>query len=192
MTRGNKAMLHPPEIVAVLDQVERGDRDAFRQIVRAFSLPLRSFIASQIHHLEDVDDLAQEVFITAYRNLGAFRKGDDFGAWLRGIARNKLSDHFRSSARRHKALERFREEVARAVGPDLERMAGDDDAPAIEALLRCVGRLPERLRKVVRAGLDGGKPAALAEELLTTVGAVYNLHYRANQMLRECLRKEMD
>ena len=30
----------------------------------------------------------------------------------------------------------------------------------------------------------------LAEELSTTVGAVYNLHYRANQLLRECLQKE--
>jgi RNA polymerase sigma-70 factor (ECF subfamily) len=51
--------------------------------------------------------------------------------------------------------------------------------------------LPIRLRRVVRAGLDGTKPALLAQALSTTVGAIYNLHYRANQLLRDCVRKEL-
>lgn len=184
-------MLGPSDVRAILDQLERGNGDAFHHLVRAYSLALRSFIASQVHHLEDVDDLTQEVFIVAYRNLGSFRRGEDFGAWLKGIARNKLSDHFRSLGRRNKALDRFREEVARAVQSDLDRTTAKDDGVNIEALLRCVGRLPDKLRKVVRAGLDGAKPAAVAAELLTSVTAVYSLHYRANQLLRECLRKEL-
>jgi RNA polymerase sigma-70 factor (ECF subfamily) len=184
-------MLSPFEINAVLDQLERGNRDAFRQIVRAYSLPLRSYLAGQVYYTDDVDDLTQEVFIAAYRSLQTFRRGDDFGAWLRGIARNKLSLHLRGSARRNKALERFRADVARAVESDLERAAAGDQSQAIELLLHCIARLPERLRRVVRAGLEGDKPAALAEELVTTVGAIYNLHYRANQLLRECVQKEM-
>jgi RNA polymerase sigma-70 factor, ECF subfamily len=76
------------DIEAALDQIERGDRDAFQQIVRAFSLPLRSYIAARVYHLDAVDDLTQEVFIAAYGSLPAFHRGDDFGAWLRGIARN--------------------------------------------------------------------------------------------------------
>lgn len=185
-------MLTAPEIAAVIDQVTRGHRDAFRLIVRGFSLPLRSYIASQVHHPDDVDDLTQEVFLAAYRNLEAFRRGEDFGAWLRGIARNKLLGYFRGAARRDKVLERFREEVAQVVQADLEQAASEEGAEAIEALLRCIGRLPERFRRVVRAGLDGGKPVDLAEALSTTVGAIYNVHYRANQMLRDCVRKELD
>ncbi len=184
-------MLCPSEIGEILEKVDEGDRDAFHRIVRAYSLPLRSFLASQLHHLEDVDDLSQEVFITAFRNLGTFRRGSDFGAWLRGIARNKLSDHFRGATRRYRALERFRAEVLQAAELELERAAAEHDGVAIEALLRCIGRLPEKLRRVVRAGLDGGKAAALAEEFTSSVGAVYTLHYRANQMLRECVRKEL-
>lgn len=185
-------MLSTSEIQEVLRQVDRGNRDAFRMIVRGYSLPLRSFIASQVHHLEDVDDLTQEVFLGAYRNLGEFRRGDDFGAWLRGIARNQLLTYFRSSGRRRKAMERFREDVARLVQGDLEQAVLGETDEAVEALLRCVGRLPEKLRRVVRAGLDGDKPAVVAKELLTTVGAVYNLHYRANRLLRDCLQKERD
>jgi RNA polymerase sigma-70 factor, ECF subfamily len=186
-------MLHPfqpCDIDAVLDQIARGNRDAFRQVVRAYSLPLRSYIAGQVHYMNDVDDLVQEVFIAAYRNLGTFRRGEDLGGWLRGIARHKLHSHWRRSARGNRALERFREELARVVESDLDRAASAHSG-AIEMLLHCIAQLPEKLRRVVRGGLEGDKPAALAEELVTTVGAIYNLHYRANQLLRECVRKEM-
>ena len=184
-------MVEPSEIARILDEVARGNRGAFWGIVRAYSLPLRSYLASQTHNLDDVDDLAQEVFLAAFCNLHTFRRGEDFGAWIRGIARNKLHDHLRRSARRNRAMAAFREEVARVVEADLERAVEADQSETIEALLRCVARLPEKLRRVVRAGLDGDKPAALAEALATSVGAVYNLHYRANQLLRTCLQKEL-
>jgi RNA polymerase sigma-70 factor (ECF subfamily) len=178
------------EIEAALDEIQRGRTDAFGRIVRAYALPLRSYLASQVHHLDDVDDLAQEVFLTALRSLSGYRRGEDFGAWLRGIARNKLLNYFRSTSRRNQAMQRFREEVARTIESDLDQAAASDRAEVIERLLRCIAQLPERLRRVVRAGLEGNRPVELAEAMATTVGAVYNLHYRANQLLRDCLQKE--
>src|SRR4051812_39313768 len=109
------------DIRAALDDVERGRTEAFGRIVREFALPLRSYLASQVHHLDDVDDLAQDVFLAALESLPRFRRGDDFGAWLRGIARNKLLVYYRSTARRTQAMQRFTEEVARLVEGDLER-----------------------------------------------------------------------
>ena len=185
-------MRQVPEIEEWLDQVLQGKREAFQRIVREYSLPLRSYLAAQVYHLDDADDLAQDVFIAAYRSLHAFRRGDDFGAWLRGIARNKLYGHLRSKARREKTLARFRAEIAHTVEADLERAASGDGPGTIEILLHCIGRLPEKMRRVVRAGLDGDKPSVLAEELLTSVGAIYTLHYRANKLLRECMQKELD
>jgi len=184
-------MIDDAEIQNLLDQVARGNRDAFWGVVRAYSLPLRSYLASQLHHLDDVDDLAQEVFVAAFHNLGSFQRGENFGAWLRGIARHKLYNHFRSSARRQDAVERFRHEVVRILEDDLERGAAGDRSEIIEKLLHCISRLPDKLRKVVHSGLDGEKPAALAESLSTSIGAIYNLHYRANQMLRECMQEEV-
>jgi RNA polymerase sigma-70 factor (ECF subfamily) len=180
------------ELDAVIDDVLRGDRDAFRKILHNFGLPLRSYIAAQIHTLEDIDDLAQEVFFVAYNHLSEFRRNEDFGAWLRGIARNKMYHHFRNASRRNRALERFREEVARVVEARLDRTVSQDSAGNIELLLHCIGRLPEKMRLVVRAGLDGGKPANLAEELATTVGAIYRLHARANHLLRDCMQKGLE
>lgn len=178
-----------PDVEAILDEVARGQTEAFGHIVRTYALPLRSYLASQVHRLDDVDDLAQEVFLAALEGLPTFRRGDDFGAWLRGIARNKLLLYFRTQSRRSRALQRFREAVTALIEGDLERAAAADRAETIELLLHCIGQLPERLRRVVRAGLDGDKPADLAKALSTTVGVVYNLHYRANQLLRACLQR---
>src|SRR5262249_31335534 len=167
----------------------RGRTEAFGRIVRDYALALRSYLASQVHHLDDVDDLAQDVFLAALGSLATFRRGDDFGAWLRGIARNKLLVYYRSRSRRSQALQRFRDEVTALIEDDLERAAAFDRAELIEQLLRCIAELPERLRRVVRAGLDGDRAAEVAKALSTTVGVVYNLHYRANQLLRECLQR---
>jgi len=179
------------DVGAIVDEVARGRTERFGEIVRDYALPLRSYLASQVHHLDDVDDLAQDVFLAALASLPSFRRGDDFGAWLRGIARNKLLLYFRSQSRRHHALQRFRDEVVALIEEDLERGAAADRAETIERLLRCVARLPERLRRVVRAGLNGVRPAEVASAMATTVGVVYNLHYRANQLLRACLQKEV-
>src|SRR5581483_4784838 len=146
-------MLAPSELASAIDEVARGNRDAFGPIVRAYGLPLRSYLAAHVHNRDDLDDLAQEVFLAAYRGLTSFRTGEDFGAWLRGIARNKVADYLRLTARRDRALSDFREQVARAVAADLDRAAAAAGSGAVEALLDCVTRLPDKLRRVVRAGL---------------------------------------
>lgn len=183
-------MLSQSELNAVLDQLVKGDPDPFWKIIAAYRLPLRSYLASQIHHSQDVDDLAQEVFITAFRSLSTFRREENFGAWLKGIARFKLSYHLRCTARREKAMEQFRSEVVRLVEGDLAEATSADTSVTIEMLLQCIAQLPEKLRRVVRAGLAGKRAIALSEEFETTVGAIYNLHYRANQLLRQCVEKE--
>jgi RNA polymerase sigma-70 factor (ECF subfamily) len=184
-------MLSASDIAIIQDEIVRGNRDAFRRIVRAYSLPLRSYLASYLHSLDDMDDLAQDVFLACFRNLSSFRRGENFSAWLRGIARNKLYEHLRRASRRQRAMDAFRADMAPVLESELERAVSDDRSESIEMLLRCIARLPEKLRQVVRAGLDGEKPANLAQTLGTSVAAIYTLHYRANQLLRACLHKEM-
>lgn len=177
------------DLDSLIDRVLLGERDAFRLIVRHFSLGLRAFVSSQLHHLDDADDLAQEVFVTAFKNLDRFRKGEDFGAWLRGIARNKLKTHFRTLARRESAMDRFRTEVSELVHTDLEKLAAKIREEKIERLLTCITKLPEKMRRIVRAGLEGQRGADLAAELGMTVGAIYTMNHRANRLLRKCMEK---
>lgn len=178
------------DLNTLLDRIECGETDLYLHVVRRYELMLRGYLAGQLYNLAEADDLAQEVFLTAWRDLGSFRRDGDFGAWLRGIARHRLLTHFRSQQRRASAVERFQAEVVRIAEQELEAGAHHDEAGTAERLLHCISLLPEKLRRVVHAGLEAARPAALAEELQTTVPAIYQLHYRANHLLRECMTKE--
>lgn len=183
-------MLDAQQLESALDHVLRGQPDAFLAIVRAYGPGLRAYLGSQLFHMDEVDDLAQETFIAAYRSLHAFRRGEDFGAWLRGIARNKLLRFFEQTRRRATQLESFRREAAELLHDDLEAAAATTRTEQLQAMLACVSKLPERIRHVVRSLLDGSKAPALAGELQTSTGAIYQLQYRALAMLRECMTKE--
>jgi RNA polymerase sigma-70 factor (ECF subfamily) len=175
----------------IIQRVLSGDREAFRELVRQHGLPLRSFLASKMHHMDDVDDVAQESLLAAFNNLDRFDQEQNFGAWLRGIARYKMLNHFRANQRRSAAMLRFRAEADAIIDEDIERQSKELNSSAIEALLTCITRLPERARQAVRAGLDGIKGEVLAADMSTTVTAIYNLQWRSNQTLRKCVRKEL-
>ncbi len=181
----------PDELATAINAVIHGNRDAFCRIVRAYNLPLRAYLANLVHHINDVDDLAQEVFLAAYRSLATYQIGSDFGAWLRGIARHKAYKHLRRRSTQGRLMDGFREELALTLEVDIDRAAASCTPGSIESLLYCIERLPEKFKRVVRAGLDGEKPVDVAESLATTVGAVYNLHYRANKLLRNCMMKDL-
>jgi RNA polymerase sigma-70 factor (ECF subfamily) len=173
-----------------LDAALCGQPDAFLAIVRAHGPSLRAFLSSQMFHLDDVDDVAQETFIAAYRSLNTFRRDQDFGAWLRGIARHKLLRYFEQTSRRSTQMETFRRDVAVLLQNELEESAAETRSEQLQAMLTCIGSLPERIRHVVRSLLDGSKAASLAEELRTTTGAIYQMQYRALKLLRECITRE--
>ncbi len=137
-----------------------------------------------------MDDIAQEVFITAFKRLHTFRRGEDVGAWLRGIARNKLLNYYRSSSRRNNATTASARRWSKSSGTSLRKLRRATRRSRFGALMRCIGKLPERMRRVVHSSLEGGKPAQLAVEMETSIGAIYNLQYRANQALRQCMTKE--
>lgn len=191
---GQRQLVMPdaPDTNEAIRRVLAGERDAFRLLVREHQLAIRSYLSSQLHHNDDTDDIAQEVFVRAYKSLAEFDQSGDFRAWLRGIARHQLLMHFRGSRRRRAHEQRFREQVEAAIETDIEAAHANMPDAAIESLLQCVSSLPDRMRRVVRAGLEGVKAAALAEELNTSVGAIYNLHYRANSLLRECVAREIN
>jgi RNA polymerase sigma-70 factor, ECF subfamily len=86
--------------------LSREDHNAFAELVRRYQSPVRAFLARMARgdtHL--ADDLAQETFLKAWKNLNTFRGNSKFSTWLFGIALNEL----RSAARRRKEL--FSEEI---------------------------------------------------------------------------------
>jgi RNA polymerase sigma-70 factor (ECF subfamily) len=171
-----------PIIAAIL----RGETELFRLLVREYGLFVRGYLAARLHHLEDVDDVAQEVFLVAFDRLKTCEPAQ-FRYWLIGIAKNELRQHWRKQGRRAAAMERFREEVALAVEAEVDASFRLLRAESIERLLDCISRLPDRVRRIVRAGLDGGRADELAHELGINRNAIYQARFRGFAALRKCM-----
>ena len=74
----------------VIHQVLEGDTESFRLIVERYEKPIVRMIRNIINNKESCEDIAQDVFFTAYRKLASFDPArSNFSTWLFTIARNK-------------------------------------------------------------------------------------------------------
>jgi RNA polymerase sigma-70 factor (ECF subfamily) len=95
-----------------------GDQVAFERLVREHQAPVWRFVC---HFLGDValaDDVTQETFLRAYRNLHRYEGRARFSTWLFQIARNAAIDAVRSSSRRTRLVASLPAPTASMPGPD--------------------------------------------------------------------------
>ena len=170
-------------IASVLD----GNKDAFRMIVSEYGLLVRGFLAARVYHLADAEDLAQDTFVKAYEKLEDYELGTNFRAWLMSIAQFLLNNHWRKYGNRATVMEKFRHDIAESIQAELKLAHEEVDESRIPRLLDCITKLPDNLRRVIRAGLEEEKISTLAKELNLQANAVYQLRHRAHIALRKCM-----
>lgn len=84
----------------LIRQAQEGNQQAFEALLRRHERRIFALIGSFLRRRQDVEDLAQEVFLKAYLAMGRFRPGAPFAPWLNRIAVNACYDHLRKSRRR--------------------------------------------------------------------------------------------
>ncbi len=110
---------------AVVARVRAGDRDAFRLLVDRHARPIFRLACRMVGNEQDADDVVQETFLRAYRQIGRFESRANFGTWLYRIAVNCSLDLLRQRPRR----------MAEQPADDPEDPpAGRDPAPSPEQL----------------------------------------------------------
>jgi RNA polymerase sigma-70 factor, ECF subfamily len=85
---------------AVIDRARSGDSDAFRVLVERHSRALFRLSFRMTGNESDAEDVVQETFLRAYRQLGKFDGRANFGTWLYRIAANYALDLVRARSRR--------------------------------------------------------------------------------------------
>ena len=175
------------ETIDAIKDVLDGNPDSFRLLLREYSLPIRSYLASRVYVRDDAEDVAQDVFITAFKNLSQFRQDENFRSWLFGIAGNKLLHYYRAKKRRTSAHERYQAAVWEEVSERVTEIAADTPTERIELLVHCIEKLPLKLRRIVRLGLNEEKSESVAEEMKISIGSLYTMRWRAMGILRECI-----
>jgi RNA polymerase sigma-70 factor (ECF subfamily) len=159
--------------LAIVDEARAGDVDAFGDLYAAYSRMVHGILMSRVPW-DEVDDLVQDVFLTAFRKLHTLRDSAAFGSWLAMIARNRAHDYHRHMTE----TAELPEDVAAAEATEVE-------AAAILALIR---RLPEAYRETLVLRLvEGMTGPEIAERTgLTAASVRVNLH-RGMKQLREKL-----
>jgi len=86
---------------AVLARARQGDSDAFRALVERHGPSVFRLAYRMTGNEQDAEDVVQESFLRAYRQLGRFESRANFGTWLYRIVANCSFDHLRARQARH-------------------------------------------------------------------------------------------
>src|SRR5208337_2936488 len=84
-----------PRIESLIRAAQRGDQDAFEQLVRAHDQSVLRLAMNLLRSPEDARDVYQEAFLRVYRNLHSFRFDCSFHTWLYRIVTNICLDQLR-------------------------------------------------------------------------------------------------
>lgn len=84
-----------PEDVLDARKAANGDIDAFERLVRKYEKYVCTTVYSVVRNYDDSLDIAQEVFLKLYHNIGSFKEESSFSSWLYRIAKNSALDFLR-------------------------------------------------------------------------------------------------
>lgn len=161
------------------------NRSTFETLVIEHHVRVRAFVRSLGVDPDWVDDLAQEAFLSAYRDWDSFDKSRDFGRWIRAIALNLVRNEVRKDARRRRILHtELTELLLRRQSEPVER----SEPLAVDAVRACLDELAPASRQVVLGRYRDGEPASrLAARLETSAANVRQMLVRIRRQIKRCV-----
>jgi RNA polymerase sigma-70 factor, ECF subfamily len=158
---------------ALVEAVRAGDRDAFARLYDNYGRMVHGILLARVPYGE-VDDLVQDVFLTALRKIDTLRDAGSFGAWIGMITRNRAMDYHRRS-RDTTEVEETHAQTRATQGEAVE-------------VLNLIKLLPEAYREpMILRFVEGMTGPEIAERTgLAPASVRVNIH-RGMKMLREKL-----
>jgi RNA polymerase sigma-70 factor (ECF subfamily) len=179
----------------LVERVQGGDKQAFGLLVSKYQRKLYRLLARLVRDPAEVEDLAQETFIKAYRALGSFRGESAFYTWLYRIGINTAKNHLAAQGRR----------VPSSTGLDSAEVEGieggerlrDFDTPERHLMTRQIAEtvdeamagLPDELREAITLReLEGLSYEDIASAMGCPIGTVRSRIFRAREAIASRLR----
>ena len=162
-----------------------GDKTAFGRLVELNQSPLRSFLRSLSNQDADLaDDLAQDTFITAYRQMSSYRGEGVFLSWLMGIAYRQFLQYARKRKRRIELLEGV---------TDLQRFSLPEPGTLKIDLERAMLRLSlQEKTTIILNSREGFSHSEIALIMELPLGTVKSLITRGRDKLKHILSEQVN
>jgi RNA polymerase sigma-70 factor (ECF subfamily) len=196
MVRGAMAKAAPSD-AELVSQAQAGRSEAFGRLVERHQDYVYSSVCYLVGSGPDAEDIAQDVFVSAYRALGKFEGRARFTTWLYGIMLNSV----RSYWRRQKKVTVLSMDLGGEGEDPAPQFAAQQDGPAeltaraerVGAVRQAIAGLDERLREViVLRDIQGLSYEELAEALELPDGTVKSRLHRARRDLMKRLKPYWD
>ncbi|WP_185231441.1 RNA polymerase sigma factor RpoE [Teredinibacter franksiae] len=174
-------------------RVQKGDKRAFDLLVLKYQHKILAIISRFVKDSAEVQDVAQEAFIKAYRALPNFRGDSAFYTWIYRIAINTAKNHLVSRGRRPPSSDVDVEDAEYYSGSEQLKDLGSPEGQMMRDQLETVVHkalrsLPEDLRTAVTLReMEGMSYEEIAEVMGCPVGTVRSRIFRA----RESIDKQM-
>lgn len=162
---------------ALVEAARGGDQAAFGQLYHQYWRMVHGILLARVPR-DEADDLAQDVFLSAWRQLHALRNAAAFPGWLARIARNRANDHHRRSQESVELSEDL--PVPPAEAPEAEARQA----------LAAIQSLPDAYRETLILRLvEGLTGPEIAQRTGLAPGSVRVNLYRGMKLLREKLER---
>jgi RNA polymerase sigma-70 factor, ECF subfamily len=183
----------------LVERAQRGDKTAFELLVAKYQRKLVRLLSRFIRDPTEVEDVAQEAFIKAYRALPSFRGDSAFYTWLYRIGINTAKNYLVAMGRRAPT-------VSETESPDSESSEESGQVPdyntpehelmsrqIAETVNRAVEDLPEELRTAITLReLEGLSYEDIAGIMNCPIGTVRSRIFRAREAIAEKLRPQLE
>ena len=176
-------------------RAQRGDKRAFELLVEKYQRKLARLLSRFIRDPAEVEDVAQEAFIKAYRALPAFRGDSAFYTWLYRIGINTAKNYLMAMGRR--APTSTEVEADQAEGFDEGEQLRDINTPEsvllskeiAETVNSTIEKLPEELRIAIQLReIEGMSYEDIAKVMDCPIGTVRSRIFRAREAIAQQLR----
>ena len=175
----------------LVEQAVNGCPDSFAQLVELYNKRVRLYLGKFIQCSAQVDDVAQEVFVTAFSQLRRFRNDAKFSTWLIGIARNKALEFLKGEIRNRKKHRQFFEaEIAKRQISRLEmqQREGELAEKRLSAMQICLEQLPDQLRALIDSYYFEQQTANdIAAKSKVSAGSIRMKLLRVRRILQKCI-----
>jgi len=179
----------------LVERVQRGDKAAFDLLVTKYQRKIFRLLSRLIRDPAEIEDVAQEAFIKAYRALPNFRGDSAFYTWLYRIAINTAKNWLVSQGRRAPTSTETEIEDAETFddGEHLRDLNTPDSMlltrQVADAVNRAIEKLPEDLKTaIVLRELEGLSYEEIAETMNCPIGTVRSRIFRAREAIAAELR----
>lgn len=180
----------------LIQKLKNGEEAAFKWLVDANQDRVYNTALGIVQNAEDAEDVAQEVFIQAFRSIHSFKGESKISTWLYRIATTRSLDLLRArkSKKRFGFLQRLFNDK-----DELQFEPPDFNHPGVQLerkenaakLFKAIAKLPENQKAAFTLHkLEDLSYQEISEVLQTTVPAVESLMHRAKQNLRKMLESE--